>query len=314
MNITAARPVLSLACLAGLTVASMPAMEIEQARAVDDFYLGVDLLSKQYDQGIVRNDDATVRETLAARYFDFGVKLQAYQALGEVGAAPSTISAANHPKHAKAGETTELSLRLDYLIEMKDLFQILPFYEGITYPYLSSMPLKSDQNWLGVDAWWMTPLAGVELGGSVAYNAFYDVKSDTGGMAGWSNGHMLKGSFGAREFYQYAPIDVTLWQMFNWGNSNYNRFMGQGDLQLPATSTYAGNSDWKHGLNTFDIGATVLHPLAFRDWWFTASAEGHFWVMKADRERLADNGIDRNEFVLSMGVRYWPGAEEKVKN
>jgi len=139
---------------------------------------------------------------------------------------PRVVSAGNEPKFGKTGETTQMNLRLDYLLEMKDYFQILPYFEWINYPYLREMPLKDQQLYLGLDAWYLTPLPGVELGASMSYDPFYKMDELKGGADGWAGNHLLRGSFGAREFIQSAPIDITLWQMFNFGNESYNRMIG----------------------------------------------------------------------------------------
>lgn len=304
MNPSPLRTVLSVASLASLSVAILPAMEIEQAIA-DDFFIGADLQSKQYDQGIVRNDDAVLHERLGARYWDIGLTLDAWQVLGEDLALPRTTTRGNVPQRASNGETTQFNARLDYLIELKNYFQLLPFVEWVAYPNIPDVPLKDDQWYIGLDGWYMTPLTGVELGGSISYDPFYDVKANVHGAGGWSSNHLLRGSFGAREFYQRAPIDLTFWQMFNFGNENYNRMVNGGDNADPGY--LSDNNDT--GFNLLDIGAQAFIPLPWKEWWLTMKLEGHFWLENDERERMADAGKDTKEWIVAVGVRWWPTAE-----
>lgn len=304
MNPHAFRPVLGVACLASLSVAAMPAMETDQA-IPDDYYIGADLQSKMYDQGIVRNDDATLHERASVRWWDVGLSLDLWQSIGEDKLLPYTSRRGNQPQRSKTLETIDCNVRLDYLIEMKDYFQILPFVQWINYPNLPDVPLKDDQWYLGLDAWWLTPIQGVEIGGSFSYDPFYDVKTDTHGAGGWSSHHLLRGSFGSRQFVQVAPIDLSFWQVFNYGNENYNRYIGGGD-----NMRYTRDG-WDTGFNVFDVGAQAIMPMPWKDWWLTMKLEGHFWIEQDERERVSNMGHDSKEWVISVGVRWWPTAEDR---
>lgn len=304
MNHSAIRPLFGVACLASLSVVAMPAMETEQA-IPDDFQVGVDLQSKQYDQGIVRNNDATLHERVAGRWYDVGLSLDLWQSLGEDKSLPYRSTRGNMPQRAAPLETIDVNLRLDYLIEMKNYFQILPFVQWINYPDLKDVPLKDDQYYLGLDAWWMTPVQGVELGGSMSYDPFYNVHTNTHGASGWSNDHLLRGSFGAREFVQADSFDLSFWQMFNFGNENYNRFVGGGNNMVHP------NDGWDTGFNVFDLGAQAIMPLLWKDWWLTTKLEGHFWIESDERDRVEAQGKDTKEWVISVGVRWWPTAETR---
>ncbi len=282
----------------------MPAMETEQA-IPDDLQVSVGLQSKMYDQGLVRNDDATLFERASGRWFDVGLALEAWQAIGEDRGNVRRSTRGNMPERASVGETIAFAARLDYLIEMKDYFQILPYVQWIVYPNLPDVPLKDDQWYLGLDAWWMTPIQGVELGGSFAYDPFYDVKTNTHGAGGWSSHHLLKGSLGAREFVQADSFDLSFWQMFNFGNENYNRFIGGGD------NINFTRDSWDTGFNVFDVGAQAIMPLLWKDWWMFAKLEGHFWIENDERDRISAMGGDSKEWVISVGVRWWPTAESR---
>jgi hypothetical protein len=306
MNHPVIRPVLGVACLASLSVVTASALEVEQA-IPDDLQVGVGLESKQYDQGIIRNDEVTLHERFSGRWLDIGFTLDGWQAIGEDNRLPKHTTRGNVPEKAVIAQTTQINARLDYLIEMKDYFQILPFIEWINYPNLRDVPLKDNQWNFGLDAWYMTPVQGVEVGGSFSYNPFYDVKEDSMGAGGWSSHHLLRGCFGAREFLQYAPFDIMLWQVFNYGNENYNRMVGYGNNLAPAFAA----DKWKTGFNLLDLGAQVLQPLPWKDWWMTARVEGHFWLERYARNIISDAGMNSKEYIIAVGVRWWPTAESK---
>lgn len=306
MNQSALRPVLSMACLASLTVTSLSAMETELALA-DDYYIGGELLNKQYDQGIIRNNDVTLHERAAGRLWDIGLSLDLWQAIGEDTPLTRKSTRGNVPQRAKFGQTTQCNIRFDYLIEMKNYFQILPYVQWINYPNLRDVPLKDNQWNTGLDLWYMTPFKGVEIGANVQYNPFYDVKSDNNGLGGWSSHHLLSGAFGSRQFLQWAPIDLSLWQMINYGNENQNRMIGGGNNLDP----FFARDGWKTGFNMFDLGAMLIYPMPWKDWSLTMRAEGHFWMEHYQREMLSDANVSTKEFVIAIGMRWWPTAENK---
>jgi hypothetical protein len=279
---------LATVALATFTMGGACAVETELAKGPDDFLVGVDLLSKHYDQGRVLNDGVTAKGTIQGRYYDVGLKVDSYMVLGEELNNPYTGN------RNTFGTTTQFDAKLDYLIEVENLLQVIPYYQWVSYPNLGNVPHSDQQHYLGVDAWWLTPLQGVELGGGVAYNPFYNADENKYGTGGGASNHDFKAGLGAREFYQHAPVDLVFWQLFNFGNQQYKQF------------TDPFNTTGGRGITTLDLGVKLTQPLFMKDLWTTLSLEGHFWLEKSDRTALRAANIDPNEIILSVGVEYHP--------
>jgi hypothetical protein len=280
-------PALSLACLVSLTAATAAAVETNLQKGPADFLLGFELLSKQYDQGYVRNNNLTAHATMTARYWDIGVHLDGFMALApDIYRTPTTTS---------IGTTTELSGGVDYLAQMPGYFQIIPHYQYIMYPDLPNSRVKDDQHWFGVDGWWVLPLPipGFELGGGADYNPFYNYQTDSYRGYGGLSSHLFRAAVGMRQFYQPVPIDLCFWEILNFGNSNYIQYFGSG-------------SDNNAGPTTLDLGVKYTQPFFFDQSFLFIKLESHFWVEKPDREYLHSIGKDPNDIVMSVGVEWMP--------
>ncbi|MBA3710509.1 MAG: hypothetical protein H0W83_17020 [Planctomycetes bacterium] len=271
---------------AGTAGAAVSNVDPEQQRGPDDFVLKTDFLSKQVDRGVVRNDD-TVGHLSATGRWGFidspgtkqglGAHFDAFFALGE--------DQSQNPKTSPF-ECTELNFKVDYLYEALDasdtpLFQIIPHYEFVTYPNVNEKQnyLKYRQNWAGIDAWYMLPWEGIEIGGGTDWN----LNSDA---------HLFAAAVGAREFYQDAPFDLATWQLINFGNRAYKKYFG-------ATND-------KSGFTTLDIGGKVTLPLPWNEFWTYFQAQAIYWVDGQDRKVLHAAGVDVGDFIIGIGVEWRP--------
>ncbi len=269
-------PVLGLACLASLSAPTLAAMETDLTTATTasepQFMGGFELLNKLYDEHTVIHGDVTGEATLSARIWDIGVRLTGDMAIDGDHTTPDSIH---------TFETTRITGRLDYLLEIQDYVQILPFVETKTYPHISG---DAPFNWGGVDVWYLTPIEGVELGGSAAYN-LYDNSDYTGSTNYWV------GSVGARELYQDAPIDLLLWQTVDLANRSYHERITGVD---------------KQGITTINLGGKLTLPLPWEEAWATLDLEGHWWVLSDDKDALQLAGKDPGEIVFGIGFEYRP--------
>jgi hypothetical protein len=189
-------------------------------------------------------------------------------------------------------ETTQLTLGVDYLIEMQDVFQILPHYEFVTYPNWREAPYKADQHWLGVDAWYLLPIQGMEVGASVDYNPIYNSRRDDNTGSGGGHGHDIRSAIAARQMIQDAPMDVTFYQVLNFGSSSYKMsFFGMDD---------------EAGVTTLDLGLRYVTPFFINEFWITARLEGHFWLENDDREALRIAGRNTSEVIMAVGFEWKP--------
>ncbi len=293
---TSSRTLLFTACvgslLAGSTVASALDTELQGGglglgvdRKDYEFVLGTELQSKQVDQGIVRNEDATQRFAGHGRFWGLGVSLDAQMALGEDKGAgyltkvePTTYGS----RPTKPLETTQVEIKVDYLLEIGGVYgdnepfiQFIPHFDTIIYPNQPAGPLKDSQKYLGADLWWATPLKGVELGTS----------------QDWSVGNQpaYRGAVGLREFYQAAPYDLAFWQVANWGDKNYHNLF---------TGSEQG------GLTTIDLGAKVTTNLLWRETWAYLRADWSYWMTKGDRDQLDLIGQDVGQLQFAIGVEW----------
>lgn len=280
MNKPALSPVLATVCLATMTLGTAAAVETELQLGPDDFRVGAELVNKHYDQGIIRNDNVTAVGHLNARFWDIGVHADWYLAVN-----------GDREKDITAGETTQINLGVDYLFEMEDIFQIIPHYEFITYPNWVEQPYKEDQHWLGVDGWYLLPWPGIEVGGGVDYNPFYNGQEQAYRAYGGSGGHALRAALAARQFYQNAPLDIAFYEVLNFGNGEYKRFL-------------VGDED--EGLTTLDIGVRYVAPFFLDKLWMTAKLEAHFWLEADDREMMREADRPSTEVLIGVGFEYKP--------
>lgn len=283
MNKPALSPVLATVCLATMTLGTASAVDTELQLGPDDFRLGAELVNKHYDQGVIRNDNVTAVGHLDLRWWDIGVHTDWYlAAAGDKDATPYEIH---------AGETTQITARVDYLFEMEGVFQILPHYEFITYPNWANQPWKDDQHWLGVDGWYLLPWPGLEVGASFDYNPFYDSSEDKYQGGGWLSNHALRSAIAARQFYQNAPLDIAFYEVLNFGNGPYKQSINGSD---------------ETGFTTFDVGVRYLAPFFLDKVWMTAFLEAHFWLEADDRQALRDANRNSSEVIMGIGFEWKP--------
>lgn len=280
MNKPALSPVLATVCLATMSIGAASAVETELQLGPDDLRIGAELVNKHYDQGVIRNDNVTAVGHLDWRFWDIGLHGDWYMAVN--GDKEADIS---------GGETTQITLGVDYLFEMEDVFQIIPHYEFITYPHWIEAPYKDDQHWLGVDAWYLLPWPGLEVGGGFDYNPFYNGEVDEYKARGGSGGHALRGAIAARQFYQNAPLDIAFYEVLNFGNGEYKKFL-------------VGDED--EGLTTLDIGVRYVAPFFLDQLWMTARLEAHFWLEADDRKMLDDANRNTAEVLIGVGFEWKP--------
>lgn len=282
MNTPALRPVLATACLAGLGFSSAAAVETELQKGSDDFVFSAELQNKDYDQGVVRSDNVIARVGATARYWDFGLHIGGAIAIGD-------DKKQRYP--VAPGEITSAKIGLDYLIEMKGVFQILPHYTWINYPSWPDVPYKDNQHWFGVDGWYLLPWEGLEVGASFDYNPFYHAGKDAARGNGGLNDHGLRGALAARQFWQHAPLDLAFYQTLNFGNGVYKKFL---------------IGDKEDGFTTFDLGVKYTAPFYLNEFWVVSRFELHLWVEGDDRKRLKAAGESTSEVVIGVGFEWRP--------
>lgn len=280
MNKLALSPVLATACLAAMSIGTAAAVETDLQLGPDDLRIGVELVNIQYDQGIVRNENVTAVGHFDYRKWDIGLRADWYMAANS-----------DQSREITAGETTQVNLGIDYLFEMQDVFQIIPHYEFIIYPNLVEQPYKADQHWLGVDAWYLLPWPGLEVGASFDYNPFYNGEKDEYLARGGSGGHALRGAIAARQFIQNAPLDLAFYEVLNFGNGEYKKFL-------------IGDED--EGVTTFDIGVRYIAPFFLDQLWMTARLEAHFWLESDDRAYFKSLNENTTEVLLGIGFEWKP--------
>jgi hypothetical protein len=282
MNKPALSPVLATVCLATMSLGTAAAVETDLQLGPEDLRVGAEVVNKHYDQGAIRNENVTLIGHLDARWFDIGLHADWYLAANGDKTQAEKVS---------AGETTQINLGIDYLIEMEDVFQIIPHYQFTTYPNWSERPYKSDQHWLGVDGWYLLPWPGLEVGGGLDYNPFYNGEVDEYKARGGSGGHAFRGAIAARQFYQNAPLDIAFFQVLNFGNGEYKNFL---------------IGDDEEGFTTLDIGVRYVAPFFLDQLWMTARLEAHFWLESDDREFLRNQDKNSTEILIGVGFEWKP--------
>lgn len=280
MNKLALSPVLATACLAAMSIGTAAAVETDLQLGPDDLRIGVELVNIHYDQGVVRNENVTAVGHFDWRMWDIGLHADWYMAANS-----------DQGREITAGETTQVNLGIDYLFEMQDVFQIIPHYEFIIYPDWVEQPYKSDQHWLGVDMWYLLPWPGIEVGASIDYNPFYNAEKDEYMARGGSGAHALRAAVAARQFIQNAPLDLAFYEVLNFGNGEYKRFL-------------IGDED--EGVTTLDLGVRYVAPFFLDQLWMTARLEAHFWLESDDREMLKLRGENTTEVLLGIGFEWKP--------
>ena len=145
----------ALLTLASLATAA--AADAELRLGPEEFILGTELANVQVEHSATRVDDAVLRPYVQGRFWNIGLDAEAWLALGD-----------DEDADIDTGELTEAAFRVDYLFEMQDIFQLLPFYQNHTYVELDPDDAVEDAHWLGLDFWYLTPFEGLEVGGTFA--------------------------------------------------------------------------------------------------------------------------------------------------
>ena len=293
MTKPALSPVLATVCLATMTIGSVAAVDTELQSGPSDFKVGIELANKHYDQGVVRSEDVTGIGHFDARIWDIGLHADLYMAIN------SDSSTAGmpgwQPQKIAAFETTQINLGIDYLFEMQEIFQIIPHYNFTAYPNWNERAYKSDQHWFGVDAWYLLPIAGVEVGANIDYNPFYNSRINDNGGSGGTHSHDLRSALAARQFIQNAPLDVAFYQVLNFANGTHK-------------SNFYGMDD-ECGVTTFDLGLRYVTPFYLNEFWLTARLEGHFWLENDDRTTLRNAGQNTAEVIMAVGFEWKPESK-----
>lgn len=267
--------VLGLACLT-LTAPVAWALETELQVGPDEFRGGLALANQHWSDGSssVINAASTGIASLDARWYDVGVHIDGYIALdGNPGPANTTIT---------DFETTEVTARFDYLFEVVNIIQVLPFVEATVYPYSLG---RTKYNWIGAEAWYLTPVQGLEVGASLQYNLADNTIDDDLGVAE----HYWLHEIGVRYFHQEAPLDISAWSVLGLANRAYHK-------QLSGANT--------QGATTFDIGGQLTLPLPWESTWTYLSADSIWYVDSDDRHELAKAGRDKAELIFAIGFEY----------
>ena len=239
----------------------LQAMDTDLRLGPNELVVGAEILNEYVDQGSLRHDDVPARVYLRGRVANLGLELDTVFGISE------DDRTGNDPL-----EIVETDLRLDYLISLPDLAQILPYLEAETYP---SQSRPHDAVWLGVQGWYLLPYEGFEVGGQFAVDLTGDV--------GW------RGSIGARQLFQDPPFDVQSYQLLNFGNDDYHEYTSGAD---------------DAGITTFEVGALATLPLPYESTWATFKVAAHFWIMDEDRARVEDDV----ELVIAFGLQYRLGG------
>lgn len=236
--------------------AQLQALDPELRLGPHEVVAGLDLRSKLVDNGGLRHNDVVTRAYGRGRFHGVGLQLDAFIAVGN-----------DHLRDTDAGEIPQMSVRIDYLIDMP-WFQMIPRYTMITYPAFSNV---DEAHWLGLDAWVLLPWEGVEAGASVDF--------DLDDNYGWH------AAIGSRQFLQTSGIDLHAWQLLNYGSSDYHQYLGAGD---------------RRGLTTLNLGGKVTVPLPFIHSWITAGLDGHWWLNSRDRAAVENS----TELIMSFGFEF----------
>ncbi len=270
MNIKA----LGLASIASIAAPTAFALDLDLAVAErTEVNLGVEVLNKHWSQGTIRHDDVTANVFGKMRWYDIGLKIDGFMALAGDDQSEPTVN---------SFETTEVTARLDYLLEIEDLFQFLPFVELSSFPNITG---KAPFNWAGAEIWWLTPIEGIEIGGSAQYNLRDNRDDDL------DDNHWLF-EVGAREFWQDAPLDLQFWQVVDLASRSYHAATVGSD---------------KQGITTINVGGKATLPLPYEEMWAFLRIEGHWYVSTEDRDALDLQERDNSEVIIGIGIEYRMG-------
>jgi hypothetical protein len=259
-----------VACIATLSASTASALETDLQQGPDEVVAGGELLNIHYTHQVNHHEDVTAHGYVDYRFWDVGVHFDGYMAVD---------GNKNETPEVKSFETTEVTGRLDYLMEIPDMLQVLPFVEVTAYPNITG---KAPFYWLGAESWYMLPWEGLEVGASAQYN----LQDETNTAR---QEHHWIGAIGGRQFFQDAPLDLSFWEVFNLGSRSYHEISSGTD---------------KQGLTTLNLGAKATLPLPWDDLWTFLRLEGNWWLNGDDRDSIEAAGRDASEVIIGIGVEY----------
>ncbi|TVR12461.1 MAG: hypothetical protein EA401_08955 [Planctomycetota bacterium] len=234
---------LSSALLFCCIVSSAAAVETRLRLGPSELGGDAGIISKYVDEGATRIDAATGFVSGTARWWNIGLSVDAFIALDD-----------SNRSNIDAGETAEIAARIDYLYEIPEMLQIIPYFETSFYPAHSS---GDEPYYLGVDVWYLLPWEGFEVGGGLAY----DLDDDAG----------LRGALAARQFIQPDYVDLAFYQALRFGSRGYREHL----IGLR-----------RNGLTVFELGASAGIPLPLEDSYLSIFAEGHYWLESRSRDAV----------------------------
>ena len=129
-----------------------------------------------------------------------------------------------------------------------------------------------------MDVWWALPIPGIELGLGNEFNLSSDY-------------YAYRGAAGLREMYQIAPLDLQMWQMVNWGDSNLS-------------SLYTGADS--RGLSYTQLGGKVLMPTPWVEWWMFSSLDWTYWLGSEHQDILGAIDAAKGDITFSIGLEWIP--------
>ena len=167
-------PIIALACVLAPAQAVEPRLRLGPSELTAEAFL----LNRYVRDGVTRIDSTTLHTAGSVRFLNLGVNLDVYTALDD-----------DDPRGIEALEIDEVRLRFDYLIDVADmdLVTIIPFVEASFYPAkgdartyngatanprLRHSDWEDEPYWVGADAWYKLPYAGMEVGGGLARTGF----------------------------------------------------------------------------------------------------------------------------------------------
>lgn len=256
-----------LPVIAGVVTAWTPAMALETDPLDAPFEaLGrIGVINQAILNGTVTSDDVAARVEGRGRLYYVGLAVDAYGAIGD-----------DDMRGVDAFNVPHLRARVDGYVRLnEDLgwpiwLHLNPHYEFWTFPAYDN---TDSAHWVGLDAWYLLPFQGFEVGASFDY--------DVGGEYGWY------AEVGARQIFQNADagLDIVAWQTIGYANEDYHE-------------NFNGVSDGN--LTTLDLGARVTIPLPWQNTWAFLTAEITYWLPGDVRDNLADDG----EFMIGIGFEY----------
>lgn len=262
---------LRLSCLATAAIAPALALDTELRLGPDEARLNATLENQHWSNGRIIHDASVGRLAADFRFYDVGVHIDGVLALD--GSSSQAIT---------DFETTEITFKVDYLFEVIDICQIIPWVEISSYPFDTGSPRYI---WGGVDFWYLTPLQGLEAGASLQYN----IADAAPNYKRASPEHHVVGTFGTRYLYQAVPLDTMAFALFDLTSRSYSNFN-------------AGVSN--QGLYTFRLGGQMTLPLPWEETWLVGSAQNIWYIDSDVRDSLAMQGRDRSELLFTIGVEW----------